>query len=511
MSSASSRHDRLIVHGAAHKTGCLALRLRARRPAWARKNTVITGDALGSKDLDLTPDRALGAAKKQWQAALGELELQMTRATFDTWLRGTEVIACQEDVFTVHVRHAYAVDWLQNRLLPSIKGTLERHAGPNVQVIFTASGPGNGDYLTLVPEQVHDEEDAEDRPSPEGNGRPSCVLNPRYTFDSFVVAASNRLAHSASLAVAENPAHAYNPLFIYGGAGLGKTHLLHALGHEAVKRGLSVLYTSSETFTNDLITAIRGQRTKRFRAKYRNNDLLLLDDVQFFIGKERTQEEFFHTFNALHSTGKQIVLSCDRPPRALSALEDRLRSRLGWGLIADVQPPDFETRMAILRAKAEAAGVYASDDVLASVARKVPGSVRELEGAFNCVVARARLFRTPLDLEVAHAALDRIMARSAVPSPERILTTVARHYGLEEEDLTGPSRRRQVSVPRQLCMYLIREVTETSLPKIGALLGGRDHTTVLHGCEKIGAQIESDEDLRRNWLTIKESLSDSKG
>ena len=435
----------------------------------------------------------------------------MTRATFDTWLRGTDVINCQGDVFTVYVRHAYAVDWLQNRLLPAIKGTLERHAGPDVQVIFTACGPANGEYLALVPEQAPDEEEAQDKAAPGGNGRGCSVLNPRYTFDSFVVAASNRLAHSASLAVAENPAHAYNPLFIYGGAGLGKTHLLHALGHEALKRGLSVLYVSSEVFTNDLISAIRGQRTKRFRAKYRTNDVLLLDDVQFFIGKERTQEEFFHTFNALHSTGKQIVLSCDRPPRALSALEDRLRSRLGWGLIADVQPPDFETRMAILRTKAEDQGIHAGDDVLAFVARKAPASVRELEGALNCVVARSRLVRAPLDLELAHVALDRILARSAVPSPERILTTVARHYGLEEEDLTGPSRRRQVSVPRQMCMYLIREVTEISLPKIGELLGGRDHTTVMHGCEKIGAQIESDEDLRRNWLAIKEALSDSKG
>jgi len=466
---------------------------------------------LGSDDQNLPREQALGAARKQWQAALGELELQMTRATFDTWLRGTDVIDCQGDVFTVHVRHAYAVDWLQNRLLPAIKGTLERHAGPNVRVIFTACGPATAEALVLVPERVPEEEDVQDKATPEGNGRGSCVLNARYTFDSFVVAGSNRLAHSASLAVAENPAHAYNPLFIYGGAGLGKTHLLHALGHEALKRGLSVLYVSSEVFTNDLISAIRGQRTKRFRAKYRNNDVLLLDDVQFLIGKERTQEEFFHTFNALHSTGKQIVLSCDRPPRALSALEDRLRSRLGWGLIVDVQPPDFETRIAILRAKAEDLGVRAGDDVLAFVARKAAGNVRELEGALNSVVARSRLVRAPLDLELAHIALDRILTRSAVPSPERILSTVAKHYGLDEEDLTGPSRRRQVSVPRQLCMYLIREVTDTSLPKIGELLGGRDHTTVIHGCEKIGTQIESDEDLRRAWLAIKEALSDSKG
>jgi chromosomal replication initiator protein len=486
------------------------LRLRAARPAWARKDAIIMGETLGREDQNLPPDKVLGAARKQWQAALGELELQMTRATFDTWLRGTEVIDCQGDVLTVYVRHAYAVDWLQNRLLPVIKGTLQRHAGPNVQVVFTACRPDSGDVFTFVPEQVHEEPDAPGKPVPGGNGHAPCVLNPRYTFDNFVVAPSNRLAHSASVAVAENPAHAYNPLFIYGGAGLGKTHLLHALGHEAQKRGLSVLYVSSEVFTNDLVSAIRGQRTRRFRAKYRGNDLLLLDDVQFFIGKERTQEEFFHTFNALHSTGKQIVLSCDRPPRALSALEDRLRSRLGWGLIVDVQPPEFETRMAILKAKAEDLGIHAGDEVLAFVARKAPGNVRELEGAFNCVVAHSRLVQAPLDLDLAHGALDRILARSAVPSPERVLSAVAKHYGLDEEDLTGRSRRRQVSVPRQMCMYLIREVTDTSLPKIGELLGGRDHTTVLHGCEKISAQIESDDNLRRDWLAIKEKLSDSK-
>jgi chromosomal replication initiator protein len=477
--------------------------------ACLRREAVTMGEALGSEDQKAT-EEVLWAARKQWQAALGELELQMTRATFDTWLRGTDVIDCQGDVFTVYVRHAYAVDWLQNRLLPAIKGTLARHAGPNVQVVFTACGPANDEVLAFVPEQI-EEEDGRSKATPGGNGRAASELNPRYTFDTFVVAASNRLAHSASLAVAENPAHAYNPLFVYGGAGLGKTHLLHALGHEALKRGLSVLYVSSEVFTNDLISAIRSQKTKRFRAKYRSNDVLLLDDVQFLIGKERTQEEFFHTFNALHSSGKQIVLSCDRPPRALSALEDRLRSRLGWGLIVDVQPPDFETRMAILRSKAADLGVHAGDDVLALVARKAPGNVRELEGALNCVVAHSRLVGAPLDPALAHVALDRILARGSVPSVERILRAVARHYGLDEEDLTGPSRRRQVSVPRQLCMYLMREVTETSLPKIGELLGGRDHTTILHGCERIGGQIESDEELRRHWLAIKEALFDGKG
>ncbi|MGD2205313.1 MAG: chromosomal replication initiator protein DnaA, partial [Anaerolineae bacterium] len=340
------------------------------------------------------------------------------------------------------------------------------------------------------------------------NGRPSNTLNSRYTFNTFVVGASNRLAHAASLAVAENPAHAYNPLFIYGGVGLGKTHLLHALGHEAQRRGLSVLYVSSEWFTNDLINAIRQQKTEQFRGKYRHNDVLLVDDIQFIAGKERTQEEFFHTFNTLHGAGKQIVVSCDRPPKALVALEDRLCSRFGWGLIADVQPPDFETRMAILRAKATNTAAQVPDDVLAYIARKIPSNIRELEGALNRVVAHANLTHAPLALETAQVALESILSQAVDLSPERILSTVAQHYSLSEQDLIGRSRRRAVSQPRQLCMYLIREEIGTSLPKIGELLDGRDHTTILHGCEKIGTMIETDEQLRRDWLAIKGMLSE---
>ncbi|MGC9336356.1 MAG: chromosomal replication initiator protein DnaA [Anaerolineae bacterium] len=450
----------------------------------------------------------LTVAQKQWQAVLGELQLQMTRATFDTWLRGSEVIAFEEGVFTVYVRHAYAVDWLENRLMPLIRRTLRRRAGQNVDLVFTARTPDQEEHLVLVPETVPEEGTTLGQTSPRTNGRSSEELNPSYTFRSFVVGTSNRLAHAASLAVAENPAHAYNPLFIYGGVGLGKTHLLHALGHEARQRGLTVLYVSSELFTNDLINAIRNQKTEEFRAKYRNNDVLLVDDIQFIAGKERTQEEFFHTFNTLHGAGKQIVVSCDRPPKSLVALEDRLRSRFGWGLIADVQPPDFETRVAILREKAAAVSTLVPNEVLTHIARKVPSNIRELEGALNCVLAHARLMNAPLIMETAEAALESILDRPADLSPQRILSEVARHYGLTEDDLVGRSRRRVVSVPRQLVMYLVREETETSLPRIGELLGGRDHTTILHGCEKIASQIETDEQLRRDWLTIKEKLSE---
>ena len=459
-----------------------------------------------------TPDRSMANAQKQWQATLGELQLQMTRATFDTWLRGSQVISYDDGHFTVYVRHAYAVDWLQNRLLAVVKRTLRRHAGPEADVEFTARAPDRDEHLVMVPETVPDEpEGSPVKSSHETNGRPSSVLHPQYTFDTFVVGTNNRLAHAASLAVTENPAHAYNPLFIYGGVGLGKTHLLHALGHTAKTLGMSVLYVSSEWFTNDLINAIRTQKTEAFRLKYRNTDVLLVDDIQFLAGKERTQEEFFHTFNTLHGAGKQIVVSCDRPPKALVALEDRLRSRFGWGLIADVQPPDFETRIAILRAKAEGCSSLVPDEVLAYIARKIPSNIRELEGALNRVVAHANLVHAPLTLEAAERALDSILSHMADLSPGRIVKEVADHFRLSEEQLTGRSRARAVSVPRQLAMFLIREETDASLPQIGQILGGRDHTTILHGCEKIGSQIETDEKLRRDWLAIKQRLSERNG
>jgi chromosomal replication initiator protein len=451
---------------------------------------------------------SLPEAQKLWQAVLGELQLQMTRATFDTWLRGSRVIDFDADCLTVYVRHAYAVDWLQNRLLPVIRRTLQRHAGSHVSIAFTDRAPEMEENLKLVREQVPP--DLEVPQTNKSNGRPSCTLNPRYRFETFVVGASNRLAHAACMAVAENPAHAYNPLFIYGGVGLGKTHLLHALGHVAQQLNLSILYVSSEWFTNDLINAIRSQKTEEFRAKYRSGDILLVDDIQFIAGKERTQEEFFHTFNTLHGAGKQIVVSCDRPPKALVALEDRLRSRFSWGLIADVQPPDLETRIAILRAKAEGSSVHVPAEVLSYIARKVPSNIRELEGALNRVLAHASLMQLPLSLATAQDVLDSILAHAANLSPERILCAVARHYDLTEEQLTGRSRARAVSVPRQLAMYLIREETDSSLPEIGELLGGRDHTTILHGYEKISAQIERDEQLRRHWLAIKESLAEGR-
>lgn len=336
------------------------------------------------------------------------------------------------------------------------------------------------------------------------------MLNPKYIFDRFIVGKNNQLAHAASRAVAERPAAAYNPLFLYGGVGLGKTHLLHAIGHDAMKRipGIRVLYVSSEKFTNDLINAIRDQRNENFRGMYRSADILLIDDIQFIAGKESTQEEFFHTFNALHGANKQIVISSDRPPKAILTLEERLRSRFEWGLIADIQPPDLETRIAILRAKAASIAVSMPGEVIDSIARKVQSNIRELEGALNRVIAFAQLNNAPITVDLATAALSDIAANSRRRpiNHERIVETVSSFFNLEPEDLKTGSRSREVLVPRQIAMYLMREETETPFIQIASYFGKRDHTTAMHSYEKIEGLVESDNQMRQDVLTIRQML-----
>jgi len=331
-------------------------------------------------------------------------------------------------------------------------------------------------------------------------------LNPRYSFENFVVGPSNRLAHAASMAVAENPARAYNPLFLYGGVGLGKTHLLHAVGNTTAAQGLQVLYVSSEDFTNDLINAIRTHTTEAFRERYRRIDVLLIDDIQFIAGKESTQEEFFHTFNALHGQDKQLVISSDRPPKALVTLEERLRSRFEWGLTADIQPPDLETRLAILRSKAERAGRMVDDQHLELVARRVQSNIRELEGALTRVLAYSDLSNQPLSTDLIEIALADLLPRPGALTADRIIAAVAEHFDLDEADLLGRGRSRDVALPRQIAMYLMREETQASLPQIGESLGGRDHTTIMYGCDKIIAQLETDDGMRRKVAAIREAL-----
>jgi chromosomal replication initiator protein len=452
-------------------------------------------------------------AEHAWQAALGELQLQLTKATFDTWVRHTHVVSFEDGAFLIGVRNAYAKDWLENRLLTTIKRTLIGIVGRTVSVKFA-----------VRPRAIHDEdlletmgsepptEHATDGQLGHATRRARDLsyetgLNPAHTFDSFIVGSSNLLAHAASKSVADNPGNSYNPLFLYGGVGLGKTHLLHAIGNLSLRSTPAVLYVSSETFTNDLINAIRTHSTDDFRAKYRDNvDVLLIDDVQFIAGKESTQEELFHTFNTLYEAGKQIVISSDRTPRAISTLEERLKSRFEWGLIADIQPPDYETRTAILRAKAEARGLSIPPDVLDFVAEKFQNNVRELEGALNRIVAHARLMDVPFSVEAATTALQDILSRGDSITSEQILRQVASHYTVAVDALIGRSRSQAVALARHVTMYLLREQLHDSYPQIGQTLGGRDHTTVMYGCDKIATAIEEDDQLRRDVVTIRERL-----
>ncbi|MFL5692225.1 MAG: chromosomal replication initiator protein DnaA [Ktedonobacteraceae bacterium] len=333
-------------------------------------------------------------------------------------------------------------------------------------------------------------------------------LNPRYTFDAFIVGNSNRLAHAASLAVAEAPGESYNPLFLYGGVGLGKTHLLHAIGHQGVQTGLAVLYVSSEQFTNEIINAIRYRTTEEFRAKYRSVDILLVDDIQFIAGKESTEEEFFHTFNSLHEMSKQIVICSDRPPKAIVSLEERLRSRFEWGLIADIQPPDLETRMAILRVKADLLRYRVPDDIIAYIAGRVQTNIRELEGCLNRLMAYQQLHHTDLTMEVARAAMSSLgndMHESNLNS-KQIVQAVAEYYHISVDAMFGKQRDKHIVMPRQIAMYLIRQETQASLLEIGQVFGGRDHSTVLHACEKIDRAVNLNPTLRREIVAIREQL-----
>lgn len=436
-------------------------------------------------------------AKQIWQAALGELELQMTKATFDTWLRDTSLISYEDGTFVIGVYSAYAKDWLENRLLTTIKRTLANLMGRSVEVKFAVK-TGRDEETPQLLEGLSSQ-------SPLAREEITKTLNPGYTFDTFVVGPSNRLAHAASLAVAENPATAYNPLFLYGGVGLGKTHLLHAIGHTTQKKGLQVLYVSSEQFTNDLINSIRDHTTEMFRQKYRKIDILLVDDIQFIAGKESTQEEFFHTFNALHEANKQIALSSDRPPKAFITLEERLRSRFEWGLIADIQPPALETRIAILRFKAQAQPLPIPEEIIELIAHQLQSNIRELEGALNRVVACAKLTGRPLTVEMAASVLGDFAPVKAKFTLAEIIGAVANFYGVKPEQLKGRHRTKEIVGPRQMAMYLAREETNASLPQIGKALS-RDHTTVLYGCRKINEQLTRDEQLRRQMLTIKETL-----
>lgn len=448
-------------------------------------------------------------AELAWKATLGELELQMTKATFNTWLKEARLLAYDDDEFVIGVPNDYAKDWLENRLRETIVRTLSTVSAKDVSVRFVVWS----DEIINPPPPVltkGSQNASSNNPPPlssESSGNEN--FNRRYTFSNFVVGQSNRLAHAAALSVAEQPGSTYNPLFIYGGVGLGKTHLLHAVGHRCLAHDLSVRYVSSETFTNELIQSIRSQKMAEFRERYRTLDVLLIDDIQFIAGKESTQEELFHTFNELHSRGKQVILSSDRPPKAMVTLEERLQSRFEWGLMADIQLPDIETRLAILRAKAESSNVEVPDVVLNTIAHHIRKNIRELEGALNKVVAYSQLTGEAIDEQLANAALSELMHRPEEVTIDHVINTVANYYRITVEAIRSNSRSRTVAFPRQMAMYLARTETSLSYPQIGAKLGNRDHTTILYGYEKISELLETDANVRRDNLEIKAILYDS--
>jgi chromosomal replication initiator protein len=442
-------------------------------------------------------------ANQVWRAALGELQVSLSPANFETWLKDTSLIEFDENRFRIAAPNGFARDWLDNRYRTLISQTLARVVGGSVQVEFVvADAPGP------VPQQVSDETIPLPPVSAGGN---TVNLNNRYTFSNFIVGSANRLAHAAALSVAERPGHAYNPLFLYGGVGLGKTHLMHAIGNAVAAKfpRKRILYASSEKFTNDFINSIREQKMEDFRGRYRRIDVLLIDDIQFIAERERTQEEFFHTFNAIHEAGKQVVLSSDRPPKAITTLEERLRSRFEWGLIADLTPPDLETRIAILRSKAEDQLNLIPAEVIEFIARKVVSNVRELEGALNRVIAYASMSGMPINNELASAVLSNVMYNPKKRSitPQRIVRAVAEYDGVNLDQLRSSKRERAIVVPRQIAMFLIREETDISLLRIGAELGGRDHSTVLHACDKIARELAENDEMRREISAVRERIS----
>lgn len=435
-----------------------------------------------------------------WEKTLSIIEAQVSRPSFDTWFRPSRPLALRNGLLIVEVPSEHARDWLDQRYMSLLQATLNTMVEEPTSVRLVLPGTDIGGDLA----------DRQDKGPPKPNESYSnSVLNRRYTFDTFVVGDSNRFAHAASLAAAEAPGRAYNPLFVYGGVGLGKTHLMHAIGNFAIAESshrVEVAYVTSEKFTNEMINSIRDQKTGEFRDRYRSVDVLLIDDIQFLAGRERTQEEFFHTFNALHEANKQIVISSDRPPKEIPTLEDRLRSRFGWGLIVDIKLPDLETRVAILKKKASIESIPVQNDVLLYIATQIQSNIRELEGALIRVEAFARVEKRPVTVELATEALQDMIPtrRPAVLTIDRIQDYVAKHFSLKPEEMRAKKRTQAVAFPRHIAMYICRELTDNSLPKIGDEFGGRDHTTVMHALERVQKALAESPQLAE---TVKEMMT----
>jgi chromosomal replication initiator protein len=431
-----------------------------------------------------------------WHKTLDLLKTELTEISFNTWIKTIEPVSIDSNSINLGVPAEFNKGILESRYSILIQNALKQVTYKEYRINFVIPSQEN------TKKTVHVDNGSDEQLV--------SVLNPKYTFDTFVIGNSNRFAHAASLAVAESPAKAYNPLFMYGGVGLGKTHLMHAIGHFILSQNpsLKVLYVSSEKFTNELINAIKDDKNEEFRNKYRNIDVLLIDDIQFIGGKERTQEEFFHTFNSLYEANKQIIISSDKPPKDIKTLEERLKSRFEWGLIADIQTPDLETRIAILRKKAQLENLEVPNDIMVFIADNIASNIRELEGALNRVIAYSSLTQNEISVELATEALKDILSANNTKEVNCnvIKDTVARYFNIRVEEFKSKKRNRDISYPRQIAMYLCRELTDMSLPKIGDEFGGRDHTTVIHAFDKITEDIEANPETRRAVSELKRNI-----
>ncbi len=436
-----------------------------------------------------------------WDRILGSLQAKVNNQSFNTWLKPTQQLSLAHGTLQVEVPSLLFADWINRNYLPLIQESARELDCGDLHVRFTSRQPGAGSSVTAPARASDAPRSGAGRPAPPAAAPPqgpSSGLNPRYTFGSFVVSSCNQFAHAAARAVAEDPSTHYNPLYVYGGVGLGKTHLMHAIGNQITRSqpGLRQMYISTETFMNELINSIRFEKTIDFKERYRNVDLLLIDDIQFLAGKERTQEEFFHTFNALYESQKQIVMTSDCPPRDIPTLEERLRSRFEWGLIADIQPPDLETKVAILNKKAEAENVTLPEDVALFISSRIRSNIRELEGSLIRLIAFASLTGRRIDLEMAKETLkDLIEDRGRSVTVEAIQKFVANYYHLKVTELKARNNSKHISFPRQVAMYLCKRLTDKSLPAIGTQFGGKHHTTVLHAVRKIESMRQRDKEF----------------
>ena len=424
------------------------------------------------------------------------LKDEMTKISYETWIKNLEIQSFDNDIVILVASSGFQKESIQSRYYDLLTNTFNFITNKECQI-------------NIISKDELQEEEAINLPNDVGYGYSNSTLNPKYTFDTFVVGNNNRFAHAAALAVAEAPATSYNPLFIYGGVGLGKTHLMHAIGNAILRKNkkANILYVTSEKFTNQLINSIKDNTSAQFRDKYRNIDVLLIDDIQFIAGKERCQEEFFHTFNTLHESGKQIILSSDRPPKDIQLLEDRLKSRFEWGLIADIYNPDYETRLAILRKKAQLDNIIIDDEILSNIANRIDSNIRELEGTLNKLIAKSSLTNSPITMEMAERAINDIVAQQEkVISAEFIQETVAKYFNINAKDLRGSKRSNDIAFPRQIAMYLCRNVAQMSLPQIGKDFGKRDHTTVMHACTKIENEIKENQNTKLIVESVKNIL-----